>query len=138
MLHSYIFPAKSSGQHNVLLHSIEQLILGVAIHDGKKKPAICKLYDFTKAGTDMMEHQIDAFTCIPKSISWTLIAFCYMPDVHRINASTVFAFNKKRLIYASKIFYDFGMNLAFYVFVRPSYNDLYWSLINVKNVARAF
>ena len=95
MLHSYIFPTKSSGQRNILLLSTVQLILEVAIHDGKKKPAICKLYDFTKAGTDVMEHQIGSFTCIPKSIPWTLIAFCYMFDVHRINASTVFALKKK-------------------------------------------
>ena len=132
------FPTKSSDQRNVLLFSTVKLILGVTINDAKKKPAISKLYDFTKAGTDVMQHQIGAFTRIPKSIAWTLTAFCYMFDVHSINASTVFAFNKKRLIYANKIFYDFGMNLAFYLFVRPSCDDLYWSLINVKNVAFAF
>ena len=60
VLHSYLFPTKSSGQRNVLLLSTLELILGVKIDDGKKKPAICKLYDFTKADTDVMEHRIGA------------------------------------------------------------------------------
>ena len=60
VLHSYVFPTKSSGQCNVLLLSTVELILGVTIDDGKKKPAICKLYDFTKADTDVMEYRIGA------------------------------------------------------------------------------
>ena len=60
MLHSYVFPTKSSGQRNVLLLSTVELILGVTTDDGKKKPAICKLYDFTKAGMNVMEHRIGA------------------------------------------------------------------------------
>ena len=60
VLHSYAFPTKSSGQCNVLLLSAVQLILGVIIDDGKKKPAIWKLYDFTKADTDVMENRIGA------------------------------------------------------------------------------
>ena len=47
VLHSYVYPTKSSGQRNVLLLSTVELILGVTINDGKKKPAICNLYDFT-------------------------------------------------------------------------------------------
>ena len=60
MLHFYVFPIKSSGQRKILLLSTKELILEVTIDDGKKKPAICKLYYFTKAGMDVMEHQIGA------------------------------------------------------------------------------
>ena len=60
MLHSYEFSTKISGQRNVLLLSAVELIFGATIADGKKKPAICKLYDFTKAGMDVTEHQIGA------------------------------------------------------------------------------
>ena len=60
MLHSYAFPTKSSDQRSVLLLSTVELILGVKIDDGKKKPTIRKLYDFTKAGMDVMEHRADA------------------------------------------------------------------------------
>ena len=44
VLHSYVFPTKSSGQRNVLPLSTVQLILEVIINNGKKKPAICKLW----------------------------------------------------------------------------------------------
>ena len=37
VLHSYVFPAKSSGQCNVLLLSTVELIFGVTIDDGKKE-----------------------------------------------------------------------------------------------------
>ena len=60
MLHSYVFPTKSSGQCSILLLSTVELILGVTINDGKSKPAVCKLYDFTKAGMDVMEYRIGA------------------------------------------------------------------------------
>ena len=60
VLHSYRFPTKSSGQRNVLLLLTVELILGVAIDDGKKKLAKCKLYDFAKADTELMEYRIGA------------------------------------------------------------------------------
>ena len=37
MLHSYVFPIKSSGEYNVLLLSIVEFILGITIDDGKNK-----------------------------------------------------------------------------------------------------
>ena len=49
VLHSYVVPTKSSGKRNVLLLSTVQPILGVTKDDGKKKPAIYKLYDLRKA-----------------------------------------------------------------------------------------
>ena len=60
VLRSYVFPAKSFGQRNVLLLSTVELILGVKIDNVKNKRAICKLYDFTKAGMDVMEYRIGA------------------------------------------------------------------------------
>ena len=102
VLHSYVVPTKSSGKRNVLLLSTVQPILGVTKDDGKKKPAIYKLYDFTKGGTDVMDHRIGTYTYKAKSNRWTLTAFSYILDVCRINASTVLAF-KKRLTHASKI-----------------------------------
>ena len=64
VLHSYVFPTKSSRQRNVLLLSTVELILGVTIDYDKKKPAICKLYDFTKTDTDVMEHRIGDWVCL--------------------------------------------------------------------------
>ena len=75
VLHSYVVPTKSSGKRNVLLLSTVQPILGVTKDYGKKKPAIYKLYDFTKGGTDVMDHRIGAYTCKAKLNRWTLTAF---------------------------------------------------------------
>ena len=117
VLHSHVVPTKSSGKRNVLLLSAVQPILGVTKDDGKKKPAIYKLYDFTKDGTDVMDHRIGADTCKAKSNLWTLTAFSYILDVWRINASTVFAFNKK-MDPCKHDSYDLGINLAFSL-IRP-------------------
>ena len=118
VLHSYVLPTKSSGQCNVFHFSTVELILGVTIDNGKKKP----LYDFTKAGTYVMEHRIGAYcihvyTCKAKSNPWTLTALFYILNVHRINAGTAFVFNKKIDICKQDL-YDFGINFAF-SFIRP-------------------
>jgi len=55
VLHSYVLTTKSSGKRNVLLLSTVQPILGITKDDGKKKPAIYKLYDFTEGGTGVMD-----------------------------------------------------------------------------------
>ena len=41
-----------SGKKNVLLFSTMRPIIGVTKDDGKQKPGLYKLYDFTKGGTD--------------------------------------------------------------------------------------
>ena len=71
------------------------LSLEVTKDDGKKKPAIYRLYDFTKGGTDVMDHKIGACTCKAKSNRRILTAFSYILDVCRINTSTILAFNEK-------------------------------------------
>ena len=55
VLHSYAVKTKSTGLRNVLLLSSMPPLLGTTKDDGKKKPAIYKLYDFTKGGTDVMD-----------------------------------------------------------------------------------
>ena len=59
VLNSYLFPTKSSGQCNVFLRLTVELILGVTIGDGKKN-ITCKIYDFTKTCTDVMEYRFGA------------------------------------------------------------------------------
>ena len=51
---SYVVNTKSSGKQNVLVLSMMQPLLGVTKDDGKKKPAIIKLYDFTKVGQTLL------------------------------------------------------------------------------------
>ena len=52
------------------------------------------------------------YTCKAKSNPWTLTAFCHIMNVHRINAGTAFAFNKKIDICKQDL-YDFGMNFIY-------------------------
>ena len=52
VMSSYVVKTKSSGEKNLLLLSTTRPLLGITKDDGKKKPALYKLYDFTKGGTD--------------------------------------------------------------------------------------
>lgn len=52
VLHSYVVKSKSSGLRNVLMLSSVEPLLGVTKDDKEFKPAIYKLYDLTKGGTD--------------------------------------------------------------------------------------
>ena len=67
--------------------------LGVMIDDEKTKPAIYKLYDFTKGGTDIVDQKMGSYTVKPKSRKWSIVAFSYLLDTIRVNTSTVFALN---------------------------------------------
>ena len=117
MLHSYVVTTKNSSKRNVLLLSTAQPIFGVTKDDGKKKPAIYKLYDFTKGGTDVMDRRIGSYTCKAKSNRWTLTAFAYMLDVCRVNASTVLALNENANP-RNQDSHIFGMDLALSL-IRP-------------------
>ena len=55
VLYSYVVKIKSTSLQNVLLLSSMQPLLGTTKDDGKKKPAIYQLYDFTKGGTDVKD-----------------------------------------------------------------------------------
>ena len=54
LLHSFAANTKSSGKRNVLLLTTMQPILGTTKDDGKKKPVVSKLYDYTKGHTNLM------------------------------------------------------------------------------------
>lgn len=68
--------------------------LGVIKDDGKKKPVIIKLYDFTKGGTDIIDQRMLTYSVKPKLSKWAICAFSYMLDVARVNQSTVVLLNK--------------------------------------------
>ena len=110
-LHSDVVNTKSSGKRNVLLLSPMQPILGTTKDDGKQKPAIYKLYDYTKGGTDVVNQRMASYTCKAKSKYWTLLAFSYVMDVSHINPAKIMSLNKgndPRQIDS----HDFGMDLA--------------------------
>ena len=53
-------------------------LLGVTTDENKRKPAILKLYDFTKGGTDVVDQKLGTYTVKSKSRKWTLVAFSYL------------------------------------------------------------
>ena len=79
---------------NVLMLSTTPPILGTT-KDDSKKPAIYKVYDFSKGGTDIVDQRMTSYSTRSNSRRWTLHAFAYMCDTARINAQTVLALNKK-------------------------------------------
>ena len=75
VLHSYVVKSKSSGLRNVLMLSSVEPLLGVTKDENKFKPAIYKLCDFTKGGTDIVEQRVGFYSYKSKSPRWTMVAF---------------------------------------------------------------
>ena len=76
----------SSGKINILMLSTLLPLLGTTKDDGKKKPALYKLYDFTEGGTDVVDQKVGAYSVKLKSKRWTIAAFSYILDTVRVNA----------------------------------------------------
>ena len=47
-------------------------ILGTAKDNLRLKPAICKLYDYTKGGTDIIDERMNFYFTKAKSCRWTM------------------------------------------------------------------
>ena len=66
-------------------------ILGAAKDNLRLKPAIYKLYDYTKGGTDIIDLRMNFYSSKAKSRRWIMTAFAHVLDTCRVNASTVIA-----------------------------------------------
>ena len=93
------------------------LIPGNTKDDNKHKPAILKLYDFTKGGTDIVDQLNDYHTVRTQSNRWDLVALFYMLDTIRVNAKTVWCLKNKLEIQKTNTF-NFGWDLAMSL-IRP-------------------
>ena len=102
-----------SGRKNVLLLATTKPLLGVTRDDNKNKPAQYKLYDFTKGGTDECDQRVESYSTKPKSRKWTIVAFCYVLDMARINSGTIVALNKNENPRKSTVTsFDIGWELS--------------------------
>lgn len=110
-LNSYVVSTKSKGKKNVLLLSTVSPILGITKDDGVRKPAIYKLYDFTKGGTDIIDQRINFYTVHTKSRRWTVNALAYILDTARINSQTIYSIKTNEDPRTSSSL-TFGWNLA--------------------------
>ena len=91
---SYTVKTKSKGLKNVLLLTTMRPLMGVTKDDDHKKPAIYKLYDFTKGGTDIVDQKMGYYTSKAKSSRWSITAFYYIIDTVRVNSQTILALKK--------------------------------------------
>lgn len=92
-LHSYVVNTKSKGKNNVLVLATVPPLLGTTLDDGKHKPALLKLYDFTKGSTDVMDQRMSSYSTNTKAKRWTLAAFSYLLDTARVNSQTLWSLN---------------------------------------------
>ena len=58
---TYTTKSKSKGKKNILVLSAMRPLLGITHNDGKFKPAIIKLYDFTNGDNDKFLLQIEYY-----------------------------------------------------------------------------
>ena len=64
-------------------------LLATTKDDNKSKPAVYKLYDISKGGTDIIDQRMGFYSCKSKSKRWAMNAFSYVLDTCRVNASTI-------------------------------------------------
>ena len=79
--------------------------------DEKKKPAIFKLYDFTKGGTDISDQRADKYTTANKQRKWTSKPLNYMLDTTRVNSQTIHSLNNGIEV-RSRDSFEFGWSLV--------------------------
>ena len=132
-LHSYVVKTKSTRLRNVLLLLTLELIIAVTQDDGKQKPQIYNVYDFTKGGTDIIIRQAQFYTCKPITSRRTISGFSYVLDTSRINASTVWSMNNNenpRKIGSMGFGWEFEKSLVVPYLNQRSVNGLTWSIQN--------
>ena len=70
--------------------------LGITTDDGKSDAMLYELYDFTKVVSEITDQRIGFYPRKVKSWNWLMVAFAYILDKVRVNASTLFALNNKK------------------------------------------
>ena len=79
--------------------------------DKKEKPAIYKLYDFTKGGTDIVDQMNDCYTTRAKTLRWSTLGFYYMLDTIRVNSKSLWCIKHGKDPKKANTF-DVGLDLA--------------------------
>ena len=87
-LTSYAVRTKSKGKKNVLVLSAMHSLPG-ARRDRYHKPAIIKLYNFTKGGTDIVDQLNDYGIYRSRTFRWDVVALFCMLDTIGVNSKTI-------------------------------------------------
>ena len=100
-----------------------QLLLATTKDDNKSKPAIYKLHNFSKGGTDIIDQKMEFYSCKLKSKRWTMNAFSYVLDTCRGNTSMIYAINndlQPQNIKSVEFAFELAMSLICPHIERPS------------------
>ncbi len=89
-LTEYTVVNKSKGKRSIVILSTMIPYRGVT-KDRRKKPAIFKLYDFTKGGVDIVDQRMAKWSTQIKCTKWTLCIFQFFLDCSRVNGCTLFS-----------------------------------------------
>lgn len=130
-LHSYVVKSKRSGEKNILVLSTLISLLAMTNKDSNRKPAIFKLYDFTKEGSNVMSQRIGMYTTNPKSQRWVSTAFSYLLDTIRVNSQTVYSMNSHidlQQCNSFKYCWELANSLALPHIMRRNQNPLNFSI----------
>ena len=93
-LNTYTVKTKSTDMKNVFMLSTLRPLKGITKDDQKEKPALYKLYDLTKGGTDIVDQLHDFYSTRLESLRWVCGAMFYTLDTSRVNAKTIFCMAK--------------------------------------------
>ena len=85
--------------------------LGTAKDGRQPKPALYKLYDYTKGGTDIIDQHLGLYSFKSISPNWTITPLSSVFDTCRVKPSNVLAMNLGHNPRAQDSF-QFGWNLA--------------------------
>ena len=98
---SYIVKTKSKGNKNVVVFSTSHSFYGKTIDNGKGKLQIIKFYDFTKGGTNIVDHLNDYYTTQVKFSRWVMVALLNILDTFWVNWKTIWCMRHKEDILSS-------------------------------------
>ena len=110
-LNSYTVKTKSKDKKNVLLLRTMRPLHKKTKDDKQEKPAIYKLYDFTKGGTDIVDQMNDCYPTRAKTLRWSTLGFYYMLDTIRVNSKFLWYIKHGKDPKKDNTF-DLGLDLA--------------------------
>jgi hypothetical protein len=88
-LHSWVVNTKSAGPKNVMLLTTTTPIIGKTKDDGKDRPALISLYNYTMLGTDRVDQLAQHYSVRMKSKRWPMSVLSFILNTIRVNAKTI-------------------------------------------------
>ena len=82
--------------------------------DKKEKPAIYKLYDFTKGGTDIVDQMNACYPTRAKTLRWSTLGFYYMLDTIHVKSKSLWCIKYGKDPKKANTF-DVGLDLILYL-----------------------